>query len=67
MYPKLHLKVKSKVNFEGQFTPGKPKILVKTQISPKTKSLGLSNSKYQVPEKSLNPGKINLKKYFRSL
>ena len=44
MYPKLNLKVKLKVNFGSQFIyTQKPKILVKTNTSPKTKSLGLSN------------------------
>ena len=48
MYPKLNLKVKLKINFRGQFiypcTPGKPKMLVKTKISPETKFSGLSNN-----------------------
>ena len=44
MYPKLNLKVKLKANFGSQFIyTRKPKILVKINISPKTKSLGLSN------------------------
>ena len=44
MQPKLNLRVKSKVNFWGQFTSRKPEILVKNKNPPKTKSLGLSNS-----------------------
>ena len=39
-YPKL----KVLVHFWAQFTPGKPKILPKTRIFPKTTSLWLSNN-----------------------
>ena len=56
-YPKL----KVLVHFWAQFTPGKPKVLPKTKIFPETTSLSQSNNKYQVPDKSQNSYKINLK------
>ena len=49
----------------AQFALGKPKILVKTQISPKTASLGVSNNINKSPQKSQNPCKINKKTIFR--
>ena len=53
MYPKLNLKVKLKVNFGGQFIyPWKTKIIVKTNISPKTKSLGLSSNITNMSQKN---------------
>ena len=47
IYPKFTLLV----NFGAQFTHRKPKTFVKTQISPKSASLGLSNNINTKPQK----------------
>ena len=53
----MHPKFTVLVHFGTQFIAGKPKILLKTKVSGKTTSLGVSN-KSQVPEKSHNSCKI---------
>ena len=55
---RMHPKFTVLVHFGTQFIAGKPKILLKTKVSGKTTSLGVSN-KSQVPEKSQSSRKIN--------